>query len=254
MSRRRGSVRVRWLAAPALLIMAGCATARMPVPAGLETADVLGVEGRGGWREGDVIRFGGFVASSIDRSWTKGSGMGTSAGRLGGNKVEARQGYRFAFEGEAAVTWVVECETSGSRGTVGIGSVEIDASAQERLDCVLTPEPVADGGPGWAAGPGLAPISGAWTLSLRSDRDPPLEGRATGPSGEYQVVAKRTGNRFVPGMLQGFEVRRGETIVAGVETVNDGSVRLAAGLSSSDRDVLASLAATLLLYRELPTD
>lgn len=217
---------------------AACAPATMKVPGELAAAERAVVTGRGGF-ERSPVEFAEFKAVGLDRSWTRGSGVSAGGSSVTGAREKGRQTYGFrVLSGEREVT-SVSCEARAFRQKVGLPSdIEIDISSRAGLEC-HAPE-----------GSRL----GAWTLLLDSKRDRPLQGYLAHGDDSFDVAAQATGSRLMPGETRGFVIRRGDAVVAAVETVNAGAVWLEPSLTAADRDLLAGAALALLLYQQLDPD
>jgi hypothetical protein len=220
------------------LVLAGCGSARMELPQALEGAERLAVEGRGGLKQARDIRFGPYEAVGIQRSWTKGSGWSVGAGRLGGGSDRAKQTYAFTLAESGREHGRVECEARGSRGRLGVRSVDIDLASDEGLHCTL----------------GLVEGAVAWELTLHSNRDRHLEGELVAGEDRYRLVGSGSGGRMTPANTYGYELRSGDRVLAAVETVSKGAVWLAPDVNEAARPALAAAAASLLLYQKVKTD
>ncbi|HUG40669.1 MAG TPA: hypothetical protein VMM12_09295 [Longimicrobiales bacterium] len=236
------------LALPSVLMLAACASARMDIPAELAGVEAMPVEGRGGWRAAQRAAFGPWEATDVDRSWTKGSGWRVGVGPLGGGSDRAAQEYVFRFLEEGVEQGRIRCAAAGSRATGVSAVVDVDFAAREALEC----RPDAPAPTDAAAGPGTGEPE--WDLVLEASRDRRLEGFLRIGEDRYAVASTGPGGRIVPVTAYGFEIREGERVVAVVETVNRGSVRLAPELTGRRRAIFAAAAAGLLLYERVGAD
>ena len=221
-----------------LVLVSACQARPMMLPADADDAQRMVVEGDGGWTGNSPFRFGAYEVDSIDRSWGRGSGVATSQGGVGGRRDAMAQDYAFVMRADGE-TVRVECASEVSAGTVDVQVVQIEASANASLDCNRR------GGSG----------EPAWQLTLRSERGRPLAGILSFGSTTYDVRAQA---REVVGNWQtsGYEVLSGGRVVAVVQTAA-GSARfvwLAPALDGEERDAIATVAATMLVHRELEPD
>lgn len=214
-----------------LVLSPGCRTARLPVPAALDDAPPLTVEGRRGRPEAP-LRFGPYEAVDVDRSWTRGRGGQI----LSVARDDQWQAYRFTVRRDAAPRWEVVCETAARATTVrSVVDVEVGGSAE--LWCRLQ---------------ALGAAPGTWELRLDARRDAPLRGTLAGGGVVFDVEgrSKPMAGLQLDGTL-GYVVHDGDAPVAAVQTAGDGTVWLAPRLSDDGRGLLAASAAALLLHQDL---
>lgn len=223
----------------AMLVGAGaCAPARMELPAPLADTPALAVSGRQGWQLNQVVRFGEFTVTGIERSWVKGSGLRAGVPDIQLDLARARQTYRFTLAAAGTgETWTGECRTVFRRAGVDLKGVDIDPKDTSRLDCTL-----------------VAGDQPAATLAMRESYDRPLRGVLAG-TGDDTVEVTGTGRMQgsvpVANFTSGYEARRGGTVLAAVEVINDGAVWLGRGLASAERGRMAAMATALLLREDL---
>lgn len=227
----------------AALPLAGCASASMTVPAELEEVSPLVVEGREGWFAADSAVFGIWRAVDLDRSWTRGSGWGVQVGPLGGGRDRGLQEYSFRFFEDGTDLGTIGCVAVGSQAQGLTRVVGVQLAAREALEC----RPIQ--GP-WAAADTAAGEPG-WDLVVEASGNRHLEGFVRGGDERLAVASTGPGGGIAPATAYGFEIRDGERVVAAVETVNRGSVRLAPWLTQERRSQVAAAAAALLLYERI---
>lgn len=233
------------LALPGILVLVGCTSARMDVPADLAGVEPMIVEGRGGWRGAQRAAFGPWEATDVDRSWTKGSGWRVGVGPLGGGSDRAGQEYVFRFLEDAVEQALVRCAAAGSRARGLTAVLDVDLAAREALEC--RPESPLATDP--AAGDDTA--EPPWDLVLEASRDRHLEGFLRVGEERYAVRSTGRGGKIAPASAYGFEIREGDRVLAAVETVNRGSVWLAPDVTGPRRTIFAAVAAGLLLYERV---
>ena len=218
------------LAGCSFLLLAGCRTARMPVPAALATAERYAVEGRQGLKVGEQLRFGPFEAREIDRTWVRGGDL-----EVVGLEFNRRlQRYAFVLQGGAAERWAVSCETTLRRRIIDGEDIQTTLRDRSKLDCTL------EGG-----------RAERWTLSLSDRRDQPLAGTLSSGATDLAVRGtKKLAGGLPAESTTGYEIGMGDQPVAAVEVIGDGAVWLTQ-TDGVPRDVLAAVAAALLLLEDL---
>ena len=226
----------------ATILAVACTPAQAPVPATLANVARMPVTGRQGWKIGERLSFGPYVADSVRRSWT--SGADFSYGPSGGPmNARSRRKQSFAFvqrdAGGAPVS--ASCETRLRQRAVESKVVDVQLEDASTLDCRLVPG---------------ADTLLAWTMALAERRDVPLEGtlvRAADGRAVYRVrgTNRLQGAAFATGQTTGYELLQGERTVGMVDVTNDGAVTLAPSLPDGARRVLAASASALLLLEEL---
>lgn len=201
---------------------AACGTVRYPLPAELATVAPLRVSGRQGVLVNQRLSFGPYATGEVNRSSTRGTEVTDVLASHGG---DYRQRYSFSLARDGTKVADVACLAEGS----GAETLTVTWRLKRVLQCNVT-----------------APDGGLRTLYLESSRDQPLAGRVTGSEGFEVAGSNRVGGGRVSGTA-GYTITRGDrTPVAAVEVMNDGAVYMAAG----GGDVLAAVAAALLLYQD----
>lgn len=217
----------------ALSLAGGCATARMELPADMAAVEPIAVQGRQGFRVREGLRFGGYSAVDVRRSWTSGRDV-----RIDAYAREQRaQEYGFTLRENDVPRWTVECEARVFVQGVEVVGVDVLKDDRSSLDCQLEP---AGGGDGWR-------------LGLEEERERPLSGALSGPDGRYDVVGTNhiEGGVVPASQTTGYELRSGERVVGAVEVISGGAVRLRPELGAPERTLLAAAAAALLLLEDL---
>lgn len=215
------------------LIVAGCSAARMPVDESLAGGDNWTVEGRQGWKIHERLTFGPYAATDVDRSWTK--GRDRVIDELEMNR--RRQTFNFTLSTSGTPLWSVACEARVRRGEVNTPVVDIEFRNRSSLDCALSP---------------LGDDREDWILALEERGERPLKGTLASSDGILQIDGTNKLKGGLPASLTtGYYIRRGERRLGAIEVVNNGAVRIAAGLSLAEREVVAAAAAALLLLEDL---
>ena len=224
------------------LLAAGCQSARMAVPADLETrSEVLPCIGRGGFSLVERFSFGPYQVSDVHRGWTR--RFSWSIAVYGRSK--ARQELEFTLQAPSGKTWQ-------GQAVNGVRQSDLkDTVAGGELTWGLTRDV------SYVARLGLAGQSNAWTLALAEVRgDVVLVGSLTDGATTYRIEGTRQlAGTSMPLMENaGFLVYHDSRLVAAIDLVNAGSVRFDKDLSPSQREPLAAAAAALLLYRDISRD
>jgi hypothetical protein len=205
-----------------LPLAAACGTVGYPVPAELSTVAPLRVSGRQGVLVNQRLSFGPYATGEVSRSWTRGTEV---TDVLDSRGAEYRQRYSFSLARAGAKVADVACTAEGA----GASTLDVTWRLKRLLRCNVT-----------------SPDGALRTLQLESTRDRPLAGRVTGSEGFEVAGSDRVGGGRVSGTA-GYTITRGDrTPVAAVDVMNAGAVYLA---SASD-DVVAAVAAALLLYQD----
>ena len=201
---------------------AACGTVGYPVPAELATVAPLRVSGRQGVLVNQRLSFGPYATGEVRRSATRGTEV---RDQLDSHAADVVQRYAFSLDRAGAKAADVECTAEGrAASTLGV-----TWESRRALHCAVTP----------AGGE-------RHTLQLESSRDRPLAGQVVGPAGYRVTGSDRVGGGRVTGTAGYTLTRVGGPAVAAVDVMNDGAVYLA----DASGDVVAAVAAALLLYQD----
>ena len=212
------------------VLIAGCQTARMPLPESL--TEQWPVQGRQGWKIQESISFGPYAAVDMDRSWTRGRDRDIPV--YEGN--ERQQHYAFTLTDDGSAAWLVKCRTALARHAITTPAVDVELRNRSRLDCALTE---AEG-------------KRTWQLTMKEDREEPLAGSLHTDDDAFTVRGTTALEGGLPSAeTSGYHLTHGSRPVAAVEVVNKGSVALDPTLSPETRSLLSAAAAALLLLDEL---
>lgn len=219
------------IAGAALLIVSGCSSARMDLPADLAGLSAMPVEGRQGWKFNEKIRFGDFEAREVDRSWTKGSDFRI----LTYSSSKRRQSYEFTLVERGSARVNARCEAAFRARGAEVRGVEIVGTDRTALECAIR---------------ALDDPQDVWTLRMAEERERPMKGSLRGTGASYEVIGT---NRVAGGVLpvenaSGYRFQQNGHALAAVDVLNDGAVYLGSG---ERRPVLAAAAAALLLHENL---
>lgn len=205
---------------------AACGTVGYAVPGELSAVAPLRVHGRQGLLIHQRLSFGSYATGEVHRSATRGRELSDV---LKSHAGDYSQRYSFSLARDSTKVADVACAAEGSAAqTLGV-TWQMD----RRLRCDLT-----------------APDGERRTLLLEAAHDRPLAGWTTGSEG-LSVEGSTRATRVAGGRISttaGYTIARGgaRTPVAAVDVMNDGAVYLAA----AGDDVLAAVAAALLLYQD----
>ena len=237
-NRAREPVRFRTImpALAAVLSTSACSLSHLQVPEELGNAQPLAVSGRQGVLWNQRIRFGDYETDRIQRSATRGSeerGVFVERERF-------RQSYEFTLRQGGVDVARVTCDTRAHERGVNVLGVEVGPGRTASLACDVAP-----------ADDEAAP----WKVDLVGEHDAELAGTYLSTDRaedrEYEIEGTRKiGGRDAVETTGYFVSRDGRPVMA-VETANDGTVWFASGMGPNERDVLACLAAALLVLEDL---
>ena len=217
----------------AMLLLAGCQAARMPLPEDFPPTERWTVEGRQGFKIREHLRFGPYEAASIKRSWTRGRDRGASVLE----RSERNQHFSFVLRESKVDDWYVKCEAALAASKVRVLGVEVNVDDRSRLNCALT-----------SAGENEE----TWLLELSEQDENPLEGRLKNGSEEIVVRGTRKLEKALPAAVtSGYYVVEGGRTIGAVEVINRGAVILDNGLPTARRSLLSAAAGALLLVEDL---
>ena len=231
---------LRWLFSVLVLsAAAGCTTARMAIPADLESrADAYPCVGRGGFTLSEKFSFGPYDVVDVRRGWTHRVAWSIALYE----RSRARQQYEFALRAPSGQTWRGQAAT-------GVRKQDLkDTVAGGELTWGLARDV------NFVANLGLDNQTNAWTLALAEERGGILlNGTLTDGQATYRIEGTRQlAGSSIPLMENaGFLIYDGTRLVAAVDLVNAGSVRFDQALTPAQREPLAAAAAALLLYRDI---
>lgn len=240
-SRRHSGLALIVGAVALALSAAGCTPARMAVPPELAGVAEMPASGRQSWDSATPLRFGPYQAVERRRGLTTSESWGLLVYR----STRAHQGYSFVLERDGKRRLAARClngvaaKDLNIRGLLGGGGrLDIELSSAILLTCAFEPGGagrdwylVMRQGTGGAVLNGLL-TNGAETIRVNGSQD---------LAGTSIDLTDPTGYGF----------RRGGELVAAVEVINAGSLRLRPIEPVSTRDGIAAAAAALMLYRNI---
>jgi hypothetical protein len=213
----------------------GCGTAKLAVPAELDATPRLAVSGRLGWMNTQAVRFGGYAADRVDRSWTRGGGVA-----IGGfARDRRRQSYAFTLESSEGPPLRTECTANLIVKGLNAGSgITLGLDDRSRLECDILVE--------------AGDTAAAWRLELEDDGKTPMRGTLLRGSDRYDVTGTNrvSGGALPASVTTGYHIERNGRAIAAVEVMNDGAVWLNTE-DPAERPLLAATAAALLLAEDL---
>ena len=225
--------------APLGLALSGCTTARMAIPADLESrADAYPCVGRGGFSISEKFSFGPYDVADVRRGWTHRVAWGI----VFYERSQAIQRYEFTLKSPSGKTWPGQAATGvrqeDLKDTLAGGELTVGVSRDVRFIARF----------------GLDGQTNAWTLALAEERGGVLlNGTLTDGETAYRIDGTRQlAGTSMPLMENaGFLIYDADRLVAAVDLLNAGAVHFDRDLPSAKRDPLAAAAAALLLYRDI---
>ncbi|WP_439880588.1 hypothetical protein ACSX1A_15710 [Pontibacter sp. MBLB2868] len=223
-----------------LLLLSSCSVPPMAVESSFkEQATELPVAGRKMLKPNGDFMIGAFKVADVHRGWMKSGGFNI----LGYDNLRASQKYEFSLKDtQEGSEWYVfgasKLHEKNLKSTNGI-TIQLAPNKEYYVSYFTSPE------------------SGQWHLVTV---DPghylarkKFEGEVTNGRKVYQVtpVYKFEGKTLPLGDILGYEFRDAGEVIGAVQVVNNGKVWMSPGLAQDTRKVLASAAASLLLYDKL---
>ena len=230
----------RWFALVVPLALAGCTTARMAIPADLESrSDVYPCVGRGGFTLSEKFTFGPYEVFDVRRGWTHRVTWSLALYE----RSKARQQCEFTLRMPSGRKWQGQAAT-------GVRKQDLkDTVAGGELTWGLARDV------NFVANLGLDNQTNAWTLALAEERGGILlNGTLTDGQATYRIEGTRqlAGSSMPLMENAGFLIYDGPRLVAAVDLVNAGAVHFDKALPALiQREPLAAAAAALLLYRDI---
>ena len=230
----------RWFALVVPLALAGCTTARMAIPADLESrSDVYPCVGRGGFTLSEKFTFGPYEVFDVRRGWTHRVTWSLALYE----RSKARQQCEFTLRMPSGRKWQGQAATGvrkqDLKDTVAGGELTWGLARDVNFVARLC----------------LARQTNAWTLALAEERNGILlNGTLTDGQATYRIEGTRqlAGSSMPLMENAGFLIYDGPRLVAAVDLVNAGAVHFDKALPALiQREPLAAAAAALLLYRDI---
>ncbi|GAB3202782.1 hypothetical protein GCM10027293_29940 [Pontibacter aydingkolensis] len=202
-------------------------------------AQELPIEGRKVLKPNGDFRIGNYTVANVHRGWKRGSGFNI----LGYDNVKSAQKYEFSLQdSQNGEEWYVfgasNLHEKNLKSNNGL-TIQLAANKEYYASYFTSPE------------------SGQWQLLTVDPRHylarNKFEGEVTNGLQRYKVapVYKFEGQKIPTGDIVGYEFKDGEEVIGAVQVVNNGKVWMRPDLTSDTRMVLASAAASLLLYDKL---
>lgn len=221
----------------AVVILSACATAKVAVSPDLKNRSHEYKITEKPLLTGDKIKFGPYLASKIDRSFTRGSGF-----TINSYKSERRhQTYSYDFNGK--LSWKAVCEMSGKGQSVKIinkprTSGTVDFGLETALNCSFnTTDQKASAFTLSFSGPRLVEITGSFNVSSDTYR--------------VAVINRVEGSSFALGSPTGYAIYSGNNLIAAVDSINrKGPVWINKQLSDDSKDRVSLVIVALLLFQE----
>lgn len=220
-----------------VIILSSCATAKMAVSPDLKKQSHEYKITEKPLLTGDKIKFGPYLASKIDRSFTRGSAFSINS-----YKNERRhQNYSYDFKGKR--NWKAACEMSGKGQSVKVINKPrtggtVDFGMETALNCTFN----AIGNKGSTftfgfSGPRLVEITGSFNVGTEIY--------------SVAVINRIEGSRFALGSPTGYAIYSGNSLIAAVDSINrKGPVWINKQLSEDTKDKIGLVIVALLLFQE----
>ena len=219
-----------------LVLAGGCQVAQMQVPAPLDVVPAVPVDRPNVRKWNDPVSFGAWHTTGVEEGGTDWApGRSAAAHRRSVQAVTLERIYRL---------------------TLATPTSEIRAGCFARLDAATYGNTTFDVGAARGDPALQCTYDGAAAGSMELF-NMPKPGDAQAGYFEFasarwhiQSVDRIVGARS-RGAIAGYEIRNDEAVIGAVETINRGRVWMAPSLSPAERDHIAAVVATLLLYRPL---
>jgi hypothetical protein len=229
----------RAILAAVLSLAGGCQLAQMQVSQPLDAVPAVPVDGPLVRKWSDPIRFGAWHTTSVDEGQTDWRpGRAAANPELSVHKLSLERIYRLALVGTGAA---------------------IRAACLARLDAATYGHTTFDVGAAHGEPPLQCTYDGATTGSLELfdviTRGDSLAGHVDFDDVHWNIqsVDRLAGSRS-RGAIVGYEIRNDEIVIGAVQTINRPQVWIASSLTPLEQDRVATVVATLLLYRPLQED
>ncbi len=228
---------IRLLLIAGIGFLSACTTAKMAVdPELTKNSDAYKITEKPGVFSGERMKFGPFLATKIDRDWTRGSGttISSKATPIYMSK-EKGQNYRYQFTGKGS--WKAECRMSGKSQAIG----RIGFGLEVGVHCTF----ISNAGTG-------SPQS-RFEFRLKGPRLAESKGdfKAGGESIRVTPVVKIQGSSLRMGSPTGYYFFSKEKLIAGVDKISSGGpVWLNRKLSQDVRDRVGMVVVALLLLQK----
>ncbi len=218
-----------------LLALSSCSPARMATPRSLDgRSQTLHVKlDRGPVNE--AVVFGPWHTKEIDRKWTTRIGGGVKFAGVGIVDEQADQPYTFTLARNGSEhTWFVECVTSLSNEEVIVGPVRLRKGTTS-IRCLAADERKGH----------------KIEIAVMMKGNGHVGGVHVGKEWYKVETAHKIKGGATLGTAAGYTIRRGYSMVAAVQTINDRLVWLRTGMDEEIKPPVAITLTSLLLYRPL---
>lgn len=223
-------------------LLSSCQTAKMAVPAELETqAQLYPCEGRQGFKLSETFTFGPYTVDKVHRGWQ----TTTQWGLFSFEHAHARQQFEYSLVAPDRARWTGKGGTDVSRNSMkqALAGGEFSWTLEDDRNYVVSIRKEGS--------------SRAWLLMMGgNERDTAMNGRFSNGKTAYTIEGshKLAGSSFPLMDPSGYLIYNGRKLVAAVDLLNAGSVYLDNDLPQSQRDALAAAATALLLHKEVLND
>ena len=228
---------IRLIAVAAIGLLGACTTAKMAVdPELVKKSDAYKISERPGAFSGDRMKFGPFLATKIDRDWTRGSGTTISSKATPTYKSRQKsQKYRYQFTGKGS--WTAECRMSGKSQSVG----RVGFGMEIGVHCTFN----SNAGTGSPQSKFEFRFKGSRLVEAKGDFKAGQESIRVTP------VLKIQGSSLRMGSPTGYNFFSKEKLIAAVDKLSsEGPVWLNRKLSQDVRDRVGMVVVALLLLQK----
>jgi hypothetical protein len=213
--------------------LTGCELTRMRVDPALANAPALKVEGAQGRTPTTPIRFGQWHTTEMNVGW----GQTRIRDTFLGEHQDSQQPYHFVLSTPSGMI-SADCLAIARFNLISDGKdpIEVDLAQrdkQPKFQCRYS---------------GAA--EGTLALTEEIKRGDPMSGPLEFGAERWQVSSTAAAENAPPGSLIGYEIRRDDSVVAGVQVINGGRVWISPASSQLDQDRFATAITALLIYRE----
>ncbi len=218
----------RWLLPSVAILFLACAAAALHIPTELATAPRLPVKGRQGWLPGHRLRFGEYEARRRESLLTQLS-ISAVAAVVQGVAIEP---FGFGLRTDDRELWNADCDPFARDAEAGR-----PAPLANPLRCTFTPV--------------SGDTSRTWRLVVLQAMNRLPHGDLVGPDTRLDVLGTARdarGGERVGSVPLGYHIVDGTRTLAAVEVSSAGAVWFDPELASERRELVAAVAAALLLW------
>jgi len=202
-----------------------------------QEAEELPIEGRKFFKPNGRFMIGSYLVTDIKRGWRKSSGFSLFIYE----KVKASQQYQLSVQDNTGQKWNIYAAADLQEKSLNMGGWKFDVAPNLEYYASYFTSPESNAWRFITADPGH--------YMARKD----FRGELSNAEMTFKVIPvyKFEGNNFPASDIIGYEFLLDDEAQAAVQVLNGGKVWMKPGLSSDLKMVIASAAASLLLYEKL---